>query len=110
LKPFPGMVISPWKIVGYVGVILFTGRWFVQLYYSRKAGKPVLPLTYWFMSILGSFILVSYFIFGKNDSVGVLSNLFPVFVAAYNLTLELRIRRNADEQALSSRPQIGKVG
>ena len=30
------------------------------------------------MSILGSALLLSYFIWGKNDSVGVLSNLFPM--------------------------------
>ena len=29
------------------------------------------------MSISGSLLLLPYFIFGKNDSVGVLSNLFP---------------------------------
>lgn len=98
-KKFPGVVVTPWKVVGFVGVALFTGRWFVQLYYSRKAGRPVLPLPYWLMSITGSVLLLSYFIFGKTDSVGVLSNLFPVFVAAYNLTLELRLRREKKEAA-----------
>jgi lipid-A-disaccharide synthase-like uncharacterized protein len=42
------------------------------------------------MSALGSILLLSYFIFGKNDSVGILSNLFPLFVARYNLYLEER--------------------
>ena len=31
-----------------------------------------------------------YFIFGKNDSVGILSNLFPLFVALYNLYLDFK--------------------
>jgi lipid-A-disaccharide synthase-like uncharacterized protein len=26
-------------------------------------------------------------VFGKNDSVGIMSNLFPLFVALYNLRL-----------------------
>ena len=31
-----------------------------------------------------------YFIWGKNDSVGVLSNLFPMTVALYNLFMHYR--------------------
>jgi lipid-A-disaccharide synthase-like uncharacterized protein len=51
------------------------------------------------MSISGSLLLLAYFTFGKNDSVGILSNLFPAGVAAYNLYLDLankRRRRDAD--------------
>jgi lipid-A-disaccharide synthase-like uncharacterized protein len=75
-------------------VALFAGRWFVQLYYSRKLGRPVVPTVFWLMSISGSLLLLSYFTFGKNDSVGVLSNLFPAGVAAYNLYLDLANRRS----------------
>ena len=71
---------------------LFAGRWFVQLFASRKHGRPVMPALFWYMSITGSLLLLSYFVFGKNDSVGVLSNLFPFTVALYNLYLD---RRNA---------------
>lgn len=82
-----GVVITPWKLVGYAGVALFAGRWFVQLYASRRNGKPVLPALFWYMSVLGSLLLLAYFVFGKNDSVGILSNLFPLFIALYNLRL-----------------------
>lgn len=75
---------------------MFTSRWFVQMHYSRKAGKPVLPIGYWILSLFGSFMLLSYFVFGKNDSVGVISNLFPVFVAGYNLFLEVTHRKRMD--------------
>ena len=94
-----GVTLTPWKLVGFLGVALFAGRWFVQLYYSRKLGKPVVPTVFWVMSISGSLLLLSYFTFGKNDSVGILSNLFPAGVAAYNLYLDLtnrRVRREAD--------------
>jgi len=92
-----GVTLTPWKLVGYLGVALFAGRWFVQLYYSRKLGKPVVPTVFWLMSISGSLLLLAYFTFGKNDSVGVLSNLFPAGVAAYNLYLDLSNRRNRRE-------------
>jgi lipid-A-disaccharide synthase-like uncharacterized protein len=92
-----GVTLTPWKLVGYLGVALFAGRWFVQLYYSRKLGKPVVPTVFWVMSISGSLLLLSYFTFGKNDSVGILSNLFPAGVAAYNLYLDLANRRGRRE-------------
>ena len=89
-----GVTITPWKLVGYLGVALFAGRWFVQLYYSRKLRRPVVPTVFWLMSISGSLLLLSYFTFGKNDSVGILSNLFPAGVAGYNLYLDVRHRRS----------------
>ena len=94
-----GVTITPWKLVGYTGVALFAGRWFVQMVYSRKHRKPVVPTAFWIMSISGSILLLAYFTFGRNDSVGVLSNLFPALVAVYNLYLDLRNRRSRREDA-----------
>ncbi len=94
LFDFFGVHVTGWKLVGYTGVLLFGSRWLVQLWVSRKSGKPSLPKLFWFMSLGGSVLLLGYFIFGKNDSVGVMSNLFPIFVALYNLRLERRHARN----------------
>jgi len=88
-----GVTVTPWKIVGYLGVTLFAGRWFVQLAASKISGKPVLPRAFWYMSAAGSVMLLGYFTLGKNDSVGILSNLFPLFVALYNLYLDIRNRK-----------------
>ena len=93
LFEFFGVVITPWKLVGYLGVVLFAGRWVVQVLATRSHGKPVIPRAFWIMSVSGSALLLSYFIFGKNDSVGVLSNLFPTGVAVYNLVMDIRARR-----------------
>lgn len=83
-----GIVITPWKLVGYTGVALFAGRWVIQLLASQRQGQPVMPQLFWIMSAAGSVLLLAYFTFGKNDSVGILSNLFPLFVALYNLRLD----------------------
>jgi lipid-A-disaccharide synthase-like uncharacterized protein len=92
-----GVTVTPWKLIGYLGVFLFAGRWFVQLAASRALGKVVMPRLFWYMSATGSVLLLSYFVFGKNDSVGVLSNLFPLFVALYNLYLDLKTREQMAE-------------
>ena len=87
--------LTPWKAVGYAGTLLFTSRWFVQVYYTRKYKRVVMPLAFWWLSVAGSMLLLAYFVIGKNDSVGILSNFFPVFVSTYNLVVHLRHRRNS---------------
>ena len=54
-----GVAITPWKLVGYLGVLLFAGRWFVQMYYSQRHRRPVVPTVFWLMSISGSLLLLS---------------------------------------------------
>ncbi len=87
-----GIHMSPWKLIGLVGALMFGGRWLVQFIASRRQGKPVIPRLFWYMSILGSLMTLSYVVFGKNDAVGILQNLFPSFTACYSLYLDIRHR------------------
>lgn len=87
-----GLHASPWKLIGWIGALMFGGRWLVQFVASKRYGKPVIPRLFWYMSIVGSVMTLSYFIFGKNDSVGILQNLFPTFTACYGLYLDIRHR------------------
>ena len=91
--PLPGREINIqvtwWKIIGYVGVLCFGGRWVVQLIASHSTKRPTFPLLFWLMSLTGSILLLGYFTLGKNDSVGVFSNLLPAGVSAYNLFLHI---------------------
>ncbi len=91
------VLIVPWKLIGYIGVLLFGCRWFPQMWASRRAKQVKMPRVFWVMSVLGSMCLLTYFIFGKTDSVGILSNLFPAFVAGYNLFLDLKHGRRLQD-------------
>jgi lipid-A-disaccharide synthase-like uncharacterized protein len=88
------VVLTPWKVIGVVGALMFAARWFVQAWASKKAGKSVVPLTFWAMSIFGSALTLAYFVFGKNDAVGIIQNISPFFLALYNVRLEMK-RRSA---------------
>ena len=87
-----GVHVTPWKVIGLTGALLFGSRWVVQFLASRRAGKPVIPRVFWYMSIVGSLMTLSYFVFGKNDAVGVLQNLFPAFTALYSLAMDIKHR------------------
>lgn len=99
-----GVTITPWKLIGYAGVAMFAGRWVVQLLASKQHQRVVMPLLFWIMSAAGSILLLAYFTFGKNDSVGILSNLFPLFVALYNLRLALLDGRRAPDARYARPP------
>ena len=88
-----GLHMSPWKLIGLTGALMFGGRWLVQFWASRKQRKPVIPRLFWYMSLVGSVMTLSYFVFSqKQDAVGVVQNLFPAFTAAYSLYLDIRHR------------------
>ena len=95
-----GLHASPWKLIGLTGALMFGMRWLVQFLASRRHGRPVIPRLFWYMSLLGSGMTLSYFVFShKQDAVGILQNLFPAFTAAYSLYLDIRHRGWRREKA-----------
>lgn len=95
-----GLHLTPWKLIGLTGALMFGGRWVVQFLASREARRPVIPRLFWYMSLAGSGMALSYFLFSaKQDAVGVLQNLFPAFTAAYSLYLDIRYQRRQREAA-----------
>lgn len=99
LFEFNGWTVTSWKLVGYLGLALFTSRWFVQMWASHRENRVTMPPFFWVMSLSGSACLLSYFIWGKNDSVGIFANLFPAVVSCYNLFLDFRSRRSFSKSA-----------
>jgi len=54
-----GLHVTGWKLIGYTGALMFGGRWLVQLVASKRAGKPVIPRLFWYMSVVGSLMTLS---------------------------------------------------
>lgn len=95
-------VINAWKIIGYTGVLMFGGRWIVQVIASSKNKAVTMPRLFWYMSLVGSLLCLVYFLFGKNDSVGILSYITPSAVAAYNLFLDIKNGKKEAKTATES--------
>ncbi len=88
------LTITGWKILGWLGASLFAARWFVQAWHRKRYGSANLPTVFWVMSLAGAGLTTGYFIWGKNDSVGILQNALPTGVAAWNLWQDLRRPRS----------------
>ena len=52
---FLGVEWSVWKVVGWVGNVVFTSRFFVQWYATEKRKQVVMPVIFWWLSLAGSF-------------------------------------------------------
>jgi lipid-A-disaccharide synthase-like uncharacterized protein len=75
-----------WVSVGLLGQVLFTGRMVVQWLASEKNRKSVVPPLFWWMSLAGALMLLSYFLW-RQDVVGVLGQSFGLFIYLRNLRL-----------------------
>jgi lipid-A-disaccharide synthase-like uncharacterized protein len=72
--------------VGFIAQLLFAGRMIVQWISSERAGKPISPLIFWQLSILGSIIFLIYGIL-RHDIVIVTGQLLVYFIYIRNLHL-----------------------
>jgi len=81
---------SMWMALGLAGQVVFGGRFLVQWVASERAGRSVIPHVFWYMSIIGSAILLAYAI-DKRDPVFILGQSAGFAVYMRNLYL---VRRN----------------
>ena len=58
----------------------------VQWVASEKRKKSVVPPLFWWMSLAGSLLLLSYFLW-RRDPIGLLGQAFGIFVYLNNLYL-----------------------
>jgi lipid-A-disaccharide synthase-like uncharacterized protein len=78
-----------WVVVGVVAQMFFTARFVVQWLASERAGRSVIPVAFWVLSLIGGFMLLTYAIYRK-DPVFIAGQTFGVFVYLRNLQLVLR--------------------
>lgn len=77
---------SPWVIVGFVGQILFTGRMLVQWIESERQKRSVVPVSFWWFSLLGTSMLLAYAV-ARRDPVYIVGQSFGFVVYGRNLVL-----------------------
>ena len=81
-----------WVLLGFVAQGFFTARFAVQWIASERAGKRVVPMSFWLLSIGGGLLLFAYALY-RRDPVFIAGQGFGVFVYARNLYFVLRDRR-----------------
>lgn len=77
-----------WLAVGLTGQLMFSARWIIQWLASEKVRKSVVPSTFWYFSLVGGLMVLSYGLW-KMDPVIILGQ-FGVLIYARNIYLLLR--------------------
>lgn len=80
-----------WLALGFAGQAAFSGRFVVQWLASEREGRSVVPVAFWFLSIVGSLLLLAYALH-RRDPVFVLGQSLGVLIYVRNVHL---IRREA---------------
>ena len=84
--------LDAWVLLGFIAQAFFTARFVVQWIASERAGKSVIPLTFWLLSIGGGVLLLVYALY-RRDPVFIAGQAFGVFVYLRNLYFVMRERR-----------------
>ena len=71
-----------WEGVGFLGQAVFGMRFVVQWIATERRKKSVVPNVFWYLSIVGSMILLVY-------SIRIVK---PVFIAGFSLTMVIYLR------------------
>lgn len=85
-----------WIAIGFMGQTAFALRFLVQWLASEKARKSVIPIHFWFLSMIGATILLIYAIH-LRDPVFTIGQSSGMLIYARNVALvrkELRARRH----------------
>ena len=80
-----------WLVIGFTGQLMFGARFLVQWLVSEKQRRSVIPVAFWYLSIGGGLVLLTYALH-KLDPVFIAGQLMGVFVYGRNLLL-LRAER-----------------
>jgi len=87
------MTASQWLIIGFLGQALFGARFIIQWIVSEKKGESTIPLSFWYCSIGGAVVLLTYAIH-RQDPVFIIGQSLGSVVYIRNLVLIDRKRKS----------------
>ena len=97
---FLGIDWHLWKIIGWLGNACFFSRFIVQWYATERRQQVTIPSAFWWLSLSGSLLLLSYALVYQKDSVFIFANAFNWIPYVRNLVIHRRQKQAA--QACSS--------
>lgn len=83
-----------WVMIGLGGQLAFTARFLVQWIASEREGRSVIPIAFWYCSVVGGSILLCYALY-RADPVFILGQSMGLSIYLRNLVLIARERRAA---------------
>jgi lipid-A-disaccharide synthase-like uncharacterized protein len=79
-----------WNVIGWLGNAVFFTRFFVQWYATEKKKRVVVPVLFWWLSLCGSFLLLSFAVFYDKHYVVIFAYAFTWIPYIRNLIIHYR--------------------
>ena len=94
MSGWPSLSAPEWLVLvfGFGGQALFSLRFLVQWLASERAGRSVVPLSFWFLSLAGGVTLFVYALY-RRDPVFIVGQGAGIFIYLRNLWLIRRERQ-----------------
>jgi len=83
---------TTWLIIGFLGQFFFSMRFIIQWIKSEKEKRSVIPIAFWYFSLLGGTTLLAYAIY-RQDPVFIMGQSLGVFIYSRNLYLIYREKK-----------------
>jgi lipid-A-disaccharide synthase-like uncharacterized protein len=87
-----------WLIVGFTGQAIFTARFLTQWIASERKKDSVVPVAFWWLSMLGGMTLLCYAVH-REDPVIIVGQALGVFIYVRNLMLVAKGKKRAAKRA-----------
>jgi lipid-A-disaccharide synthase-like uncharacterized protein len=88
---FLGIEWNTWKMIGWVGNIVFFSRFVVQWWATEKKKEVVVPNSFWWLSLIGSLLLLAFAI-KQKQSVFIFAYAFTWIPYIRNLVISYRAK------------------
>ena len=92
-----------WLLIGFLGQGLFASRFIVQWFQSEREGRSVIPLTFWYFSMVGGIVTLAYTIHLQSVPLA-LGQGSGLIVYRRNLYLIFRERKLLRQAAAHAEP------
>ena len=92
---FMVVTLTAWTVLGVVGQVMFFMRWVVQWIFSERMRKSTIPILFWYFSIFGGVIILTYAIH-IEDPVFILGQTVGLLIYGRNLYFIYRDRGGAE--------------
>lgn len=98
-----------WMIVGIFGQLMFASRWFVQWIVSERAKRSIVPVIFWFISIIGGTISLVYAIYLESVPF-IMGQAGGLFVYFRNLWLIYRHAGRGEDIPIEDQAYLDENG
>ena len=92
-----------WLALGFAAQAMFFSRFLVQWIASEREGRSVVPVAFWFLSLAGGALLLTYAIWRK-DPVFIVGQSCGVFIYTRNLSLIYKERLKEEKGSSLNEP------